>query len=335
MPVYSPRRRVSLASSVFRIVSKQFRAVSALVASLMPPVEDVLQRIAQAITASAQSPNRSFKRGFARTALLMRKTMRYWQTCDVTKLAAALAFYTMFSLAPMFVILIAVAGLVLGSSASADTFAPLSQVLGAAPTLAIQNIVSSANTKATNLTALVTGVVIAVIGAGGLFGQLQDALNGIFGEPAEPRRGVVEFVRRNVVAIALVLVAGVLFTASLVVEAGSTVVASHHATLVRLIDVAITYATVAVLFAVVYKILPANRLHWSEAIVGGAVTGMLLVLGQAFIGWYLGRAAIGFGYGVAGSLMLVLLWVYYSAITLLLGAAFTRGYMETVRPQAD
>lgn len=297
----------------------------------MRAVEEFGQRIAAAVTATALAPNRSFKRGFARAVILARKTVRFWQGCDATRLAAALAFYTMFSLAPMFVIFVAIAGLALGNSVAADTFGPLSEVLGPVPTRALQTIVMTAHTRGADVTALVTGIVTALVGAGALFGQLHDALNVIFGQPEEPRRTALAFVRRNAVAIALVVFSGLVFTVSIVIEAGTAVLESHNAMLVRWTNLAITYTAAAVLFTFVYKYLPAHRLRWAEALVGAAATSALLVSGQAFIGWYLGRAAIGFGYGVAGSLMLVLLWVYYSGLTLLAGAAFTRAYMETAR----
>ncbi|MDQ6766585.1 MAG: YihY/virulence factor BrkB family protein [Candidatus Eremiobacteraeota bacterium] len=294
-------------------------------------LEELAQRAAAALNVAAEAPNRSLKRGAARAALLLRKTVRYWHRCEAPKLAAALAFYTMFSLSPMFVIFIAVTGLALGNNAAADTFAPVRSVLGPTATLALQALVASANSKAANVTALITGVITALIGATGLFGQLRDSLDVIWGEPEHPDRGILNFLRENAVAIAMVLFTGLLLMASLVIEAATTVLASNNAMVVRWIDVSITFAAASVLFTFVYKYLNTVHLHWSEAVVGAVVTSLLFVSGQALIGWYLGRAAIGSGYGVAGSLMLVLLWVYYSSLTMLVGAAFTRAYSETVR----
>lgn len=283
--------------------------------------------------------------------------MNYWQALkqtvteffedDAFRLSAALAYYSVFSLAPLLVICVAVAGMFLGEEAvRGQVDDQLKSSLGASGAFAVQDMVVNARKPETNAWVSAAGVVMLLVGAGGVFGQLQAALNTVWGVEPKPGRGIMGMLKDRFLSFGMVLGTGFLLLTSMILSAalqGLSKWAGNIANLPTEVWVVVSgvfsFGIIVVLFAAIFKVLPDVRVKWSNVWMGATFTAILFVAGKAAIGWYLGREATASSYGAAGSLALVLLWVYYSSIILLFGAEFTqvlstlRG--EGIQPDAD
>ncbi|MDB6078527.1 MAG: YihY/virulence factor BrkB family protein [Akkermansiaceae bacterium] len=281
----------------------------------------------------------------------------YWKTLkqtvtefledDALRLSAALAYYSVFSLAPLLVICVAVAGAFIGEEAVRGQLDDqLKHSLGASGAFAVQDMVANARKPETNVWVSVAGVVMLVFGAGGLFGQLQDALNTVWGVKHKAGRGIMGLVKDRFLSFSMVLGTGFLLLTSMVLSAALQGVSKWAGSIASLppqvweiISTIISFGVIVVLFAAIFKVLPDARIRWRHVWVGAIFTTALFVAGKAAIGWYLGREATASSYGTAGSLALVLLWIYYSSIILLFGAEFTQVWAnsqgEEIEPDAD
>jgi membrane protein len=296
---------------------------------MVAEVKALLAHVAMSIWQAAVNPERSARRSLARAAVIASRTLRYWRRCDAPQIAAAMAYYAIFALVPLTAVLIALAALAVGpENAETDLLAPMRPLLGNTATLALTALFAGASTKAGSIVTFASGSVIALLGAAGLFGQLKAALNRIWGAAQEPRRGLLAFVSENAIQIGLVLLTVLLTIVSLAIEAAVSAVGLANAAFAGWIGIVATTLVAWILFAMTYRYLGPARLHWHDASTGGFVTAFLFVLGQALIGYYLGRVAVGASYGAAAPVMIILVWIYYSALIVLVGAAFTRAYSE-------
>ena len=255
------------------------------------------------------------------------------------QLAAALAYYSIFSIAPLLVIAVAIAGAVFGPDAVRGQLdVQLRGLMGRVGAEAIQSMVQSAYQPGKGIWAAVVGGAVLLLGASGVFGQLKEALNAIW-EAVPPKvSGTVGFVRERVVSFSMVLVLGFLMLSSLLL---TTVVAATwdwltiylplSKYLLSAVGVLVSGGITATLFALIFKWLPDTKVQWREAWVGAAATAILFELGKTFLAVYLGRQGASSSYGAAGAVVIVLLWVYYTAIILLTGACFTAAYLELTR----
>ncbi|XQQ05057.1 MAG: YihY/virulence factor BrkB family protein [Leptolyngbya sp. IPPAS B-1204] len=266
---------------------------------------------------------------------LLKETFQEWQTDRVSLWAAALAYYTMFSLAPLLLIAIAVAGSIFGEEAAqGELVTQIQGLIGREGAEAIQAMIQNTQrTESGGVIATLVGVGTLVFGASGVFGQLQDALNTIWNVKPKPGLGWKSFVRSRFLSFAMVLVIGFLLLVSLILSAvlaGISTFFTNHlqdfAALARLINFAISFGIITLLFASIYKFLPDVRLPWKDLWVGAAVTALLFNIGKYLIGLYLGSSGVTSTYGAAGSIVIILLWVFYSAQILLIGAEFTQVY---------
>ncbi|MFC7607401.1 YihY/virulence factor BrkB family protein [Teichococcus aestuarii] len=246
---------------------------------------------------------------------------------------AAIAFYTVTSLAPVLLIAIAIAGLAFGEDAARGAIvAQLQGLMGPGGAEMVQSIILSASNPTSGMLASVFGVLTLFITASGVFGEIQASLNMIW--RAELKGDTVSrLLRARAASLGLVATLGFLLMVSLVVSAALTALGSlldqslpAVAVLVRLANAVISFALICALFAAIYKFLPDRRLEWRDVLVGAVVTTLLFNVGKTLIGLYLGSSAIGSTYGAAGSAVIVLLWIYYSAQIFLLGAEFTKAY---------
>ena len=266
---------------------------------------------------------------------LLKATVMQWVEDQPFQLAAALSYYTLFSLAPLLVIVIAVAGFAFGQEAAQNRIVETLQgLLGRESAQAIQEMVQNASNKPkAGIFSTVLGVVFLLFGAGGVVGQLQTSLNTVWGVTPKAGQGVWGFVRQRFISFAMVLGIGFLLLVSLAVSAlmtgftqvlgnvlGATVV------LVHALDLIVSFGFVTALFAMIYKYLPDVRIEWRDVWVGAALTSLLFTIGKFLIGLYLGTSGVTSTYGAAGSLITVLLWVYYSSLIFFLGAEFTQVY---------
>jgi membrane protein len=255
-----------------------------------------------------------------------------WVEHNDSNMGAALAFYTMFAIAPILVIAVAVAGYVFGPQvAETQVLQQLSALLGDTGAKAIRDLLLSAHYSEQKGFAAVVGIITLLVGATSVFGELQYTLDRIWNTP--PEKAVVwwQIVRKRVLSIGLVLGVGFLLMVSLVVSAALTALENFFdtfmtqwAVLLPLVDLTLSFAMTTLLFAMIYKYIPRERLAWSDVWTGAAVTALLFTIGKFLIGLYLGKSSFNSAYGATGSLVILLLWIYYSAQIFLLGAEFTQ-----------
>ena len=275
---------------------------------------------------------------------VLKETYREWSEDKATRLAAALAYYTAFSIAPLLLIAISVAGLVFGrEAAEGQVYAQLEGLLGQGAAATIQeSVASSQNTGASTISAII-GLAMLVWSASGVFSQLQDALNTIWEVAPDPNAGWLATIRRRFMSMTMVLGIGFLLLVSLVLSAGISAIGNLLGGLLpggellwQGLNFVLGFAVVALLFAAIYKVLPDAEIEWSDVWVGAVVTSFLFTVGRILIGLYLGHASVGSTFGAAGSLLVFLVWVYYSAQILFFGAEFTqvyaREYGSRIRP---
>lgn len=266
--------------------------------------------------------------------LLARRAVAAWIDDDAPSMGAALAFYTLFSLTPLLLIALSVAGLALGAEAArGELFGELRDLLGPAGAGAVESLLASAREPAGGIVGTVVGVVTLVLGATAVFGELRDALDRIWRAPAELRRrvpGWLGLVQARLLAFGMVVALGFLLVVSLVASAAVAAITRRWSPevagwqpLAWALDAGLAFALVTLLFALVYKVLPSVHVAWRDVWTGAAVTALLFTAGKVAIGLYIGRSGIASGFGAAGSLIAVLVWVYWSAQVFLLGAEFT------------
>ena len=245
---------------------------------------------------------------------------------------AAIAYYTLFSLAPILVIAIAIAGLVFGHDAANGALAgQLQGLMGKQGADLVQSMVQSASGKQAGILATVIGFVILMVTATGVFSELQADLNAIW--KADASAGVSAMVKTRALGLGLVAALGFLLIVSLLVSAGLAGLGKYlhgmfpgAVLLFQLLNFVISFALVSVMFAAIYKVLPDKELGWHDVSVGAVATAFLFTIGKFLIGLYIGKTAVASSYGAAGAAMVVLVWIYYSALIFLLGAEFTKVY---------
>lgn len=275
---------------------------------------------------------------------LLKETYTRWSAAKPFQLAAALAYYTLFSLAPLLLIAIAVAGLVFGRETTERQILTTFQgLVGPQGAQAIQGMLQSASAPTSGLLATVIGIVTLGIGAGGVVGQLQEALNTIWEVEVKPGGGLWSLIRTRFISFAMVLGVGFLLLVSLLISAALAAmlqvtrgILPGGEVLWHAIEFIVSLGLITVLFALIFKVLPDVQIAWRDVGIGAALTAVLFTVGKFLLGLYLGREGVTSPYGTAGSLVLVLLWVYYSGLIVFFGAAFTKVYASTygtgVRP---
>lgn len=266
---------------------------------------------------------------------LLKETVKEWQQDRVSLWAAALAYYTMFSLAPLLLIAITVAGSIFGEEAAqGELVAQIQGLIGQEGAEAIQSMIQNTQqSQSGGVIATLFGIVTLLFGATGVFGQLQEALNAIWEVKPKPELGWKSFVKTRFLSFAMVLVIGFLLLVSLVLSAVLSGISTFFSSRVpdfvifgQLLNFAISFGVITVLFASIYKFLPDVRLPWRYLWTGAGVTALLFTIGKYLIGLYLGSSGVTSTYGAAGSIIIILLWVFYSAQILLFGAEFTQVY---------
>jgi membrane protein len=249
---------------------------------------------------------------------------------------AAIAFYTVTSLAPVLLLVISIAGLVFGQEAAQGAIiSQLSGLMGKQAADVLQTALASASTKSSGILATILGIATLLITASGVFGEMQTALNRIW--KAEPKSGTVSrLIRARAASLGLVAALGFLLIVSLVVSAGLTALGGYvdawlplGEIFLALLNFVFSLLLLAVLFAAIYKVLPDRPIAWRDVINGAIITAVLFTIGKSFIGWYLGSSAVASSYGAAGGLIILFFWVYYSAQVFLVGAEFTKEFANS------
>jgi membrane protein len=265
---------------------------------------------------------------------LLGETFVEWYEDRAQRLGAALAFYTVFALAPGLILVIALAALLLGEEAAqGQIISQVEDLAGEAGAQAVQAAIESARSAGGSLLATGLGAVTLLFGLWGVFGELQDALNTIWGVRARPGRGVLGIVKQRFWSATMVVGIGFLLLVSLVASAWLAALGKFFSSMLPLPAAAmetanalLSFVVVTFMFAVIYKLLPDVTIAWRNVWTGAAVTAVLFTIGKTLIGLYLGRSTVASVYGAAGSLIVMLLWVYYSAQIVFFGAEFTKVY---------
>jgi len=275
---------------------------------------------------------------------LCRQAVSAWVDDYAPSMGAALAYYTLFSVAPLLLIVISIAGLVFGPDAArGHIFAELRDLMGDDGAAAVQALLQSVNKPAQGVLGTIVGAVLLGVGAISVFGELQDALDRIWRAPGRAGSGGLwGMVRARLLSFGLVLGVGFLLIISLIASAAvaalgkfSAPMFGASAVLAEGLNLVVSFALVTVTFAMIYKIIPRVRIGWRDVWVGAAVTALLFAIGKSLIGLYLGRSSYASAFGAAGSIVVLLVWVYYSAQIFLLGAEFTWVYAHSLGSRCD
>jgi membrane protein len=265
----------------------------------------------------------------------LKTTINEWVEAEPFQLAAALSYYTLFSLAPLLLIAIGVAGFVFGREAAQNQIVETLQgMIGQDSAQTVQEMLQASNEKPkTGIISTIIGFVALLFGAGGVVGQLQTSLNKMWEVTPKPGQGIWGFLRQRFFSFAMVLAIGFLLLVSLVVTA---VLSSFTGMLSSLlgdatfiahaVDILVSFGFVTLLFALIYKYVPDVEIEWRDVWVGAALTAILFTIGKYLIGLYIGTSGVSSTFGAAGSLITILVWVYYSSLIFFLGAEFTRVY---------
>ena len=267
--------------------------------------------------------------------LLVREAAWGWWNDRAMSLGAAIAFFTVFSLAPMLLAVIAIAGLAFGREAAQGAIvAELGGLVGDSPASTIEGMIASANNVQSGIIGTTVGITTFLVLVTGAIIELQDDLNIIW--KVQPKSyGIAGFIRIRLLSLAVVLGFGFLLLVSLVVDAALTAVGAYlearfsgATAILQVVNSVVSFAIAVALFAMIFKILPDVDLTWRDVATGALMTGVLFTIGKVLIGLYLGSSNVASSYGAAASLITILLWVYYSSLILLFGAEFTKAFAE-------
>ncbi len=268
---------------------------------------------------------------------LLKTALVGWWNDRAMSLGASIAFFTVFSLAPMLLVTIAIAGLVFGREAAQGAIvAQLAGLTGGQTAAALEGMIASASSFDSGMIGLLIGIATFVLLATGAIIELQDNLNIIWKAKPEQTFGIVAFVRTRLLSLTLVVGFGFLLMVSLILDAGLSWVGTYLeasfsgvTVLLQLVNSIIAFGIAALLFAMIFKILPAVVLTWRDVGMGATMTALLFTAGKFVIGYYIGKSGVASAYGAAASIITILLWIYYSSLILLFGAEFTKAYAES------
>jgi membrane protein len=275
---------------------------------------------------------------------LARETMISWSDDYASSMGAALAYYTMFSIAPLLLIVISVAGLFFGEQAArGEILDQLKGLMGVEGAHAVQALLASVNHPKAGVLATLFGVVALVIGATTVIGELQNALDRIWRAPRRPQGSIAKWLHSRLLSLGMIMGTGFLLMVSLLASALLSGLQRWFGRYVDLgayasgIDFVLSFAFITVAFAMIYKVMPRVRVEWRDVWIGAVVTSLLFTVGKMAIGLYIGRSAVASTFGAAASLVAMVVWVYWSAQIFLLGAEFTWVYARrcgSLRDQA-
>ena len=278
---------------------------------------------------------------------VLKSTVRLWLDAQAFIHAASLAFFTVFSVAPIIIVVVTVVGLVLGENAAQGQLAQqLEAVIGAKAAAAVQTVVNGSRIEHSGILPTLAGVGAMLLGATTVFAQMQVSLNAIWGVVPRPtRNSLFTYIKTRLLSLTIVLAIGFVMLVSLLLSVLVRALIAFAqdwlpipAALLLGLDGLVSLTVVTLLFAAIFRVLPDVLLDWRDVWLGGFVTALLFTLGRGLIAFYLSTTATASAYGAAGSLVLLLMWVNYSSLILLFGAAFTRAHMQarglTVHPRA-
>jgi membrane protein len=253
------------------------------------------------------------------------------------KLSAALSYYTIFSLPPLLIIIISLSGIFFGADAvRGEIFGQINSIVGNNNALQIQDAIKEVKLSNINLFLTIVGVVILLIGASGVFAEIQDSLNTIWGLKAKPKRGWIKFLYNRLISFSMIGAVGFLLMVGLIINSvidvlNNRLVAQfpqHSIVLIYIGNMVLVFLITTLLFSIIFNTLPDGKLNFRDSLIGASFTSFLFMIGKFAIGYYLGRSSIASVYGAAGSVIILFAWVYYTSIILYFGAEFTKVYAQ-------
>jgi membrane protein len=269
---------------------------------------------------------------------LIKTAVKGWSDDHAPSMGAALSYYTLFSLGPLLLIVIAVAGMVFGQEAAqGEILVQLRGIMGEEGAVAVEGLLKAAREPSKGILATIGGVALLILGATAVFAELQNALDRIWETPAAKKEsGIWAMVRSRLLSFGLVLGLAFMLMVSLVVSAGLAALGNWWGawfegweTFLQVLNFVVSFGIFTALFAMIYKLMPSVKIAWGDVWTGAAVTALLFSIGKMLIGLYLGKSALASGFGAAGSFVVLLAWVYYSAQIFLLGAEYTWAYAKS------
>lgn len=255
------------------------------------------------------------------------------------KLSASLSYYTVFSLGPLLLLLISLVGFFLGEEAiRGQLFSEINGMVGNKAALQIQEIIQNLELSGKTTSAVIIGAITLIVGATSVFGEIQDSINSIWRVKAKPKRGWLKLLKDRLLSSSLIIGLGFLLIVSLVIngalQALNDILQGYFpdvtVILFKILNIIISFAVITVLFGVIFKVLPDVKIHWKDVRTGAFFTACLFMLGRFLIGLYIEKTGTESTYGAAGSLIVILVWVYYTAAIMYLGAEFTRVYADHI-----
>lgn len=279
-----------------------------------------------------------FRSSAKKIGYLLKETVNEFIDDNAIKLSAALSYYTIFSLPPLLIIIISLSGVFFGAEAvRGELFGQINGLVGNDAALQIQETIKNVRLSRSNTFTTVLGIIILLIGASGVFAEIQDSINYIWGIKAKPKRGLIKFVKNRLMSFSMIGSVGFLMLVGLIVNSVMDLMYKRLAVyfpkdtiyFFYVINILIVFISITLLFTVVFKTLPDGKLVLRDCIIGSSFTALLFMIGKFAIGAYLGSSAVASVYGAAGSVILILVWVYYSAMILYFGAEFTKVYAYT------
>lgn len=256
---------------------------------------------------------------------------------NILKYSASLAYYTIFSLAPMLVVIISLSGVIFGKDAmQGHIYGQIKDLVGAAAAFQIQDIIKNIHITGNGFLASVTSIIVLVIGATGIFGEVQDSLNKIWGLKVKTKKTWWKLILNRLLSFSLIVSIGLIMVASLLLNTlisafGNYIgryLSNFSVGFIQLTDNLLTFIATTFLFGLMFKILPDAKIKWKDVLIGGLITSFFFTLGKLGIGYYLGHSNMATVYGAASSVIIIMVWVYYSAVILYLGAEFTKVYAK-------
>jgi len=270
-----------------------------------------------------------------KTWALLKETYTEFDEDNAIKLSASLSYYTIFSLPPLIMIILSICGVFFGVEAvTGQFFGQINGLVGNDAARQIQEMIKNVELSNSNVFATIVGVVTLIIGASGVFAEIQSSINFIWGLKPKPKKGLVKFVVNRLMSFSMIAVVGFLLLVSLTVNTVMDALNSRlmlyfpDATiyLFYVLNTIVLFASTTMLFSIIFRTLPDGEIAWKDTLIGAGVTSILFMIGKFLIGLYLGNSSVASAYGAAGSVIIILIWVYYSAIILYFGAEFTKVY---------
>lgn len=275
------------------------------------------------------------KKKFLSLYYFIKKVIAEFSDDNILKYSASLAYYTVFSLAPMLIIIMSICGALYGKEAAqGKVYAEIKDLVGDAAALQIQEIIKNIHLTKDTPIATVFSTIVLIIGGTGIFGEIQDSLNKIWGLKVNAKKVWWKLILNRLLSFSLVISLGFVLIVSLVLNALIAILGNrlnHFLSgigklFIPILDYALSFGITAILFAIIFKVLPDAKIKWKDVSVGALITALLFTLGKLGIGYYLSRSNMATAYGAAGSVIIIMLWAYYSSVILYLGAEFTKVY---------